>query len=124
MKFLLDENFPLRLLRRLLDDGFEADHVIGLGLRGISDAVIRKRLLVPGTVLLTHDLEFLEVRLSRHEVVIVSRVPQALPIEVRAELWMRALREFVARKPPEQLFEILPDGRLAPWEIHDLPAGG
>lgn len=121
MKFLLDENFPLRLHRRLVNDGFDAEHVIALGLRGISDEAIRRRLVVPGVILLTQDLDFLEVPLGRHEIVIVSRVSQALPIQRRVELWMRAVREFVERDRTEQVFEILPDGRLVPWEIRNLP---
>lgn len=34
MKVLLDENFPLGLLRRLHADGFAAEHIITLGWRG------------------------------------------------------------------------------------------
>ena len=37
MRILLDENFPIQLHRRLRDTGHEADHIIALGLRGISD---------------------------------------------------------------------------------------
>jgi Domain of unknown function (DUF5615) len=34
MRVLLDENFPLALLRRLRDKGHYAEHIILLGLRG------------------------------------------------------------------------------------------
>ena len=71
--------------------------------------------------MLTQDADFLDVRLASHEVVIVSRVSQVLPLTRRIELWMNAVREYVQTKPREQLFEILPDGRLAPWQILDLP---
>jgi hypothetical protein len=35
VKILLDENFPLALLRSLLADGEVAEHIITLGLRGV-----------------------------------------------------------------------------------------
>ena len=117
MKFLLDENFPLRFQRRLLAEGIDADHIILLGLRGVSDVSIRRELLVQGTVLLTQDAEFLDVALAPNQAVIVSRVPQALPIRTRIDLWCAALRDYVLRAPVEQLFELLPDGSLVPWTI-------
>jgi predicted nuclease of predicted toxin-antitoxin system len=44
VRFLLDENFPIGLIRALQADGFQSDHIIALGLRGISDKQIRERL--------------------------------------------------------------------------------
>ncbi len=44
MIVLLDENFPLGLLRSLHNDGLSAEHIITLGWRGASDARIRERL--------------------------------------------------------------------------------
>ena len=44
MKFLLDENFPLPLYHRLREKGYDAEHVIVLGQRGVSDSVLRARL--------------------------------------------------------------------------------
>lgn len=41
---LLDENFPLGLLKRLQADGLVADHIITLGWRGASDTRIREHL--------------------------------------------------------------------------------
>lgn len=43
LRFLLDENFPLRLLRELRFRGVECDHVIELGLRGVPDSEIVSR---------------------------------------------------------------------------------
>ena len=37
MKVLLDENFPLGLVRALEADGLQVDHIITLGWRGVSD---------------------------------------------------------------------------------------
>jgi len=44
VKFLLDENFPLALYRRLREAGKEVEHVIALGQRGLGDDILRKRL--------------------------------------------------------------------------------
>ncbi len=62
MRILLDENFPIPLHRRLLADGHEAEHIITLGQRGISDVEIRRRLAAEGDLLfLTQDTEFAEL---------------------------------------------------------------
>lgn len=44
MRILLDENFPLGLVRALEADGLDVDHIVTLGVRGASDAHIRERL--------------------------------------------------------------------------------
>jgi hypothetical protein len=44
LRFLLDENFPLALLRRLRESGYDAEHLITLGQRGLPDAAIQERL--------------------------------------------------------------------------------
>ncbi len=59
MRFLLDENFPLGLLRALRADGLAADHIITLGLRGASDKRIRERLQDAQIVFFTQDDDFL-----------------------------------------------------------------
>jgi hypothetical protein len=41
---LLDENFPLGLLRALREDGIPAEHIITLGWRGAPDSRIREGL--------------------------------------------------------------------------------
>ena len=53
MIVLLDENFPLGLLRSLQNDGLSAQHIITLGWRGASDARIRERLQDGQVVFLT-----------------------------------------------------------------------
>ena len=73
MKILLDENFPLALARKLREAGQEADHIILLGLRGTPDSAIVARLESEEILFLTHDEEFLDVKLTR-SAVIVSRV--------------------------------------------------
>lgn len=58
MKFLLDENFPLSLHRRLRQKGCDAEHVIVLGQRGMPDSALRERLAKETLVFLTNDTEF------------------------------------------------------------------
>ena len=64
MRILLDENFPLALVRRLRDEGHDAEHIILLGLRGSPDSRILKRLNSEEVLFLTHDLESLISLLS------------------------------------------------------------
>ena len=52
MKILLDENFPLGLLRSLHADGLSADHIITLGWRGATDRRIREMLQDAGSTAL------------------------------------------------------------------------
>lgn len=100
MRFLLDENFPLALYRRLRDAGKEVEHVIALGQRGVGDDVLRKRLATETLVFLTHDEEFGDIPADFRSQVIISDLPQ--------------------RRPPERLFEILPSGELVAWEILEV----
>lgn len=59
MTVLLDENFPLGLVRVLQADGLHVEHIITLGWRGASDARIRTRLSSPDVLFLTQDEDFL-----------------------------------------------------------------
>jgi len=40
-----------------------------------------------------------------------------LPIGVRVEIWLRAIREYFSHEWREKLFEVFDDGRLLPWEV-------
>jgi hypothetical protein len=44
VRLLLDENFPLALERRMLEEGFDVEHVITLGRRGMPDRELFARL--------------------------------------------------------------------------------
>jgi predicted nuclease of predicted toxin-antitoxin system len=121
MRILLDENFPLALLRRLQDEGHEADHIILLGLRGTPDRSIVARLNSEDFLFLTNDQEFLDLSISRSRV-IVSRVTQSLPTTARVEIWLTAVREYLSRDWRETIFEVFDDGRLRPWE-QSQPSG-
>lgn len=118
MKFLLDENFPLSLYHRLREAGFDVEHIIVLGRRGIPDSVLRQRLTAEELVLLTHDTEFESlVPADFKSQVIISRIPQRVATRERVDIWFRALQEFVRDRPPQRLFDLMPDGKLVPWEI-------
>jgi predicted nuclease of predicted toxin-antitoxin system len=117
LKILLDENFPLPLYRRLREAGYDAEHVIALGKRGMPDAELRRRLAAEPIVLLTNDTEFEDIGLDYAGKVIISRLPQRLPITERVEIWFYALQRFLECESPHKLFDLLPDGQIVAWEI-------
>ena len=114
MKVLLDENFPLGLVRALQGDGLHVDHIITLGWRGASDARIRQRLTDRELVFLTQDDDFL----SGPEVVatiVISRVRQARPIDDRIQVWRSAVKQLAGLDETVRLYELADDGTLVPW---------
>lgn len=117
MRLLLDENFPLALYRRLRDAGQDVEHVITMGQRGIGDDVLRSRLAREALVFLTHDDEFADIPPDFRSQVIISRLPQRMPIAERVEIWVAALQRFAERRPQERLFEISPAGELLAWVV-------
>jgi len=117
LRFLLDENFPLQLYRRLLETGHQAEHVIELGQRGVPDTFLRDRLVAEELVLLTQDTEFENLPSNCSSQVIVSRVPQRLPIRERVEIWTAALGRFSRERRNEKLFDLLPSGEIVAWEV-------
>jgi hypothetical protein len=52
--------------------------------------------------------------------VILSHVPQRLPIQDRVLMWRQALSRFVERQPAQRFFEILPSGDLVAWEVDEI----
>lgn len=117
MKILLDENFPLPLHHRLIGAGYDAEHIVVLGQRGIPDAAIRQRLATEELVFLTNDTEFENLAFDCRAQVIISRVPQNLPTRQRVEIWFRALEGFLAFRPAEKLFDLLETGQIVPWKV-------
>jgi len=111
---LLDENFPLGLLRRLHADGFAAEHIITLGWRGAPDTRIRERLQDEQVLFLTQDDDFL-FGPAVSAIVVISRVKQSRRLSDRIEIWRSAVRDLVNTSRPERLFELMDDGTLAPW---------
>jgi hypothetical protein len=114
VRVLLDENFPLGLLRGLHADGFAADHIITLGWRGASDTRIRQRLQDAEVLFLTQDEDFLFGE-TVGAVVVVSRVRQSRRVKERIEIWRAAVRELAQTPRVERLFELLDNGVLVPW---------
>ncbi len=85
------------------------------------DEAIRLRLAVEADLIfLTHDTEFAELPADTASTVMISRVPQAVPIARRVELWEAALDGFLQHPPAGRLFDILADGQVVGWEIRDL----
>jgi Domain of unknown function (DUF5615) len=115
VRILLDENFPLALHRALREANHQSEHIIELGLQGISDARILERLAREELLFLTQDEDFLGVRTELKAVVMVSRVPQALPTRARVTIWLRAIEAYCRDKPVERMFEVDAQGRLLPW---------
>jgi hypothetical protein len=72
MKILLDENFPLALVPTLRENGYEAEHIILLQLRGTSDITIAHRLNNEDLLFLTEDQDFLELPLSKAVKILLS----------------------------------------------------
>jgi hypothetical protein len=61
VKILLDENFSLQLYQRLRLSGYDVEHIIILGQRGIPDSAIRERIFKEdGEVKLSYSSEVLE----------------------------------------------------------------
>jgi predicted nuclease of predicted toxin-antitoxin system len=105
VKILLDENFPLRLLKALRDEGMEVEHIITLGWRGASDSRIREKVEQEPLLFLSQDQEFLDQTL-RAGVIVVSKVRQSRPVSDRIELWVTAVRELMTTPRKERLFEL------------------
>jgi len=119
VKILLDENFPLPLYKRLREAGYDAEHVIALGRRGMPDAELRDRLSREALIFLTNDTEFEAVGADWRAQVIISRLPQRLPIARRVEICFKALQTFMKQQPPQKLFDLMPDGEVVAWEIRE-----
>ncbi len=118
MKILLDENFPLQLYRRLSLSGYEVEHIIVLGKRGIPDSYIRERITKEDIVFLTQDTEFERMPENPRGVILISRVKQSLPIQTRTEIWFTAIKRFIDKKTAGKLFALLETGEVVAWEPH------
>jgi len=119
VRFLLDENFPLGLIRALQSDGLAADHIITLGWRGASDKRIRERLQDAQIVFFTQDDDFLFGE-TVAAVVVLSRVRQSRTLKERIEIWRKAGRDLAQTSGVERLFELTDEGVLLPWQ--DAPS--
>ena len=114
MKVLLDENFPLGLVRVLQADGFDVEHIITLEWRGASDVRIRQQLTDTELVFLTQDEDFLSGE-AVAATIVVSRVRQVRKLTERIEVWRGAVQKLVSMDRTTRLFELTDDGTLVPW---------
>jgi predicted nuclease of predicted toxin-antitoxin system len=119
VKILLDENFPLQLYRRLQLSGYDVEHIIVIGQRGMSDEAIRERISKEELVFLTQDSEFENMPIGHGGMVIISRIKQSLPIEKRTQIWFDALERFLKEGPKGKLFELWETGEVVAWVVHD-----
>lgn len=120
MKILLDENFPLQLYRRLSLSGFEVEHIIVLGQRGLPDSYIRERIQEEDLVFLTQDAEFEKIPGNPRGAILISRIRQSLPIQKRTEIWFAAIKRFMSQKPAGTLFALLETGEVVAWDSHKV----
>lgn len=114
MRILLDEDFPLPLYRRLLAAGYEVEHIIVLGQRGMPDSQILARLRSEALLFLTQDKDFFTFGGDLRSVIVLSRLAQSIPIAVRVEIWSQALVVFLEDVPEGRLFELSPEGDILP----------
>ena len=114
MKALLDENFPLGLVRALQADGVQVDHIITLNLRGAPDGRIREHLSDRDIVLLTQDEDFLAGS-SVDATIVVSRVRQSRPLADRITVWRNAIANLSRMSRATRVFELTDEGVLEPW---------
>jgi hypothetical protein len=116
LKILLDENFPLQLYKRLKLSGYDVEHIIVLGQRGISDSAIRERITNEELLFLTQDSEFGLMQGTCRGTIILSRIKQSLPIQRRTEIWSSAIEKFLNERPAGSLFELSDSGAIVVWE--------
>ena len=104
MKILLDENFPLPLYRRLHEAGYEVEHIIVLGQRGLPDAAIRARLAAEELIFLTQDTEFEDLPVDYPSIVIIRGYRRVCRTKERVEIWFAAIARFIAHRPAGRIF--------------------
>ncbi len=116
MILLLDENFPLRFYTRLQREGFSVEHIL-LTHRGMHDQEIIVRLRKEELLFLTQDEDFVNAAPDCNASIIWSRVSQSMAIDRRVEIWLSAVKQFLAKKWNEKFFELYDDGNLHPIRI-------
>jgi hypothetical protein len=120
LKILLDENFPMPLYRRLRLAGYDVEHIIALGQRGLPDASIQERLREEELLFLTQDDDFGNISGAHSGTIIISRIRQSLPIKKRTEIWLYSIEKFLVDMPAGKLFDLLETGELVPVLFEDI----
>ncbi len=118
MRALLDENIPLGLARQLRADGWEVDHPILSGRRGLPDAHFAALVEHESDVVfLTQDSDFELATSPALGQLVVSRVRQTRPLAQRLEIWAAAFESLRVAPRLERRLKLLDDGRLIPLQI-------
>lgn len=111
--FLIDENLPHTLATRLIEAGYVADHILGLGLRGSTDQEVFRFAQQRGSVIVTSDVGFGDIRQypPPHGGLIVARLPDTLPIARRVEIILTGIAA-VANEPLQNKVVTVEVGRV------------
>jgi predicted nuclease of predicted toxin-antitoxin system len=123
MKLKLDENFDFRLVPELIEEGFDADTVIGEGLAGSPDETIYDTCKAVGRTLVTLDLDFsnpFRFPPENTEGIVVVRPPKAVLPSIRTTLW-GAIAQLKTGAMKGKLW-IVEAGRIREYDPED--AGG
>lgn len=93
--FLVDEDLPRSLTRRLRAAGFAVEDVRDIGLRGQPDDAILAHAVARGLVLVTGDAGFgnlIRFPLGSHPGIVIARFPNEVPAGALSEALVRALQ--------------------------------
>jgi len=122
MNFFLDENFPLQLQEDLQELGYNCEHVISEGKRGITDLKIVEYISNNNYIFFTNDDDFCNLISDTYIVLFLSRVPQELLIEERVRRWLNAVDDYFDNYSDDdyQIFVISSEGKLIPEQMNDF----
>lgn len=106
MRFLVDEDLPRSLARRLSCAGLDALDVRDAGLRGHTDSEVAARAQADGRVLVSADLGFANILVfppGTHPGIVVARLPNEMPTAEVCEriVAKEAIEEHAARHDSE-----------------------
>lgn len=102
MKFLVDENLPASLAKRLREEGYQAEHILELEMKGVKDEKIARYAKNEDYILLTKDLEFGSPEHyppQSHNGVVIVRLPNRLGVEAIHS----RITDFLQNYSPENL---------------------
>lgn len=122
MKFKLDENIPVSMVRTLQGHGHDVLTAAAQGLSGAADSIIAKRLRAEGRCFVTLDLGFGDVRAyppQEYAGIVVIR-PQRQDRDAVLSLAEILLKGLAREGPPAERLWIIEPGRI---RIHE-PTGG
>ena len=98
MRFVLDANLSPGIVQDLTGAGYEAVHVVDLGMLAASDAEILERCEADGSVLVTADTDFpmlVALRKATSPSIVLMRGVAVLPPSTHAELLVSNLRSVI-----------------------------